>query len=791
MKKILKIIVLFIIISPLWSQNFGLAVQDGTYAPLINPAAMGVGNSEGIGYINRFNSDEGLIKDYDLIFSLGNIAYSYGQSFGTDKHLAAAGFDLGMGSYGGISYQWVQGQDKLGGLGLSFMVRPTDYISLAVKGVDLTTEGYTVLGAGFRPLFFAGNLASRLTLSADVRLQDSRWDDILLGAFLEPVNGLKFYGGYNLDEENYQVGVSLSLSYLETGSSLDDTGENGSFQAFSTFKKQRTFIDYAAHKAIDYDLADVILDTPVQGYSSVFPRKGVRTLIDFLADMESIRKDSSIKALIFRNQDFRTSFANLLEIEEILLELKKSGKKIYFYYDTVASLPFTLAASVADGIYLNPAGTVNLTGFSLTNIYLKDFLAAWGIQVHNYQSHAYKTAYNSLSESAMTEEERESLQYLFDGLQMQMNRMLENGRGDKIQGSAQSVIDQGPFIYGTRALSLGLVDQLLYEDEFDGLLKQKKLRPVKASMIPGSFRYDWDAAAKPVIEVIYARGNIKMGEGVAGENIGAGSMVRALRNARRNPLVKGIILRVESGGGSTLASDLIAREIALCRTGDNPKPVIVSMGGTAASGGYYISAPAAAIVASPVTVTGSIGVIAVMPEITGFLEKYGIGEGTVKTAEHADTGNILKSVSPDEDEMMREYIAESYDRFITLVGEYRNMPVSQVHESAQGRVWTGAQAEERNLVDRTGGLTTAFSLMKEMTGTRQDFRLIEVVPGRNQTLLERTLNPPLMSRIGAELPLPEDILNLMKLIEQLKGFEEERALYLMPYTPEELGVSTR
>jgi len=792
MKKSSVMITLFLAVTALLqAQDFGIAVQDGVNAPLINPAAMGVGNSGGIGYINRFTSDDGFVKDYDLIFSLGKLAYSYGNVFGVEKHLAAAGINLGMGAYGGVSYQWYRGVENQGGLGLSLLFRPTEFLSLAVKGVDLTTEGYTELGIGFRPLFFNRNLISRLTFSGDARILNSEWQDLRLGAFLEPVNGFRIYGDYNFENEHFQVGASLSLSNLETGSLMDDSGSKGEFQAFSTIRRQRSFIEERGRKAVDYDLANVILDTPVQGYPSLRRQKGTRTLIDFILDMESIKKDPAVKAVIFRNQVFKTNFANLLEIESVLLDLKKEGKKIYFYYNSAANLPYALAASVADGIYLNPAGSINLTGFAMTNIYLKDFFQEWGIRVHNFQSHKYKTVYNSLSESSMTDAERESLQYMYDGLQKEMNRMIEEGRGDKLKGSAQSVIDQGPFIYASKALNLGLVDKLLYEDEFDKLLQKNRLNPYRASILPESFQYEWDAASKPIIEVIYAKGNIKMGEGIAGENIGAESMVRAIGNARRNPLVKGIILRVESGGGSTLASDLIAREIALCRTGANPKPVIVSMGGTAASGGYYISAPATAIVASTVTVTGSIGVITIMPEISGLLEKFGIGVGSVKTAEHADTGSILKPVTSNEEEMVKEYIAESYDRFITLVGEYRHMTESKVNESAQGRVWTGAQAKERKLVDINGGLTTAFKLMKEMVETQKGIRLIEVVPGRNPSLLERSMNLPFLSSTKSTPPLPQDILDLMKMYEQLKSFDQGSALYLMPYTSEELGISTR
>jgi protease-4 len=576
---------------------------------------------------------------------------------------------------------------------------------------------------------------------------------------------------------------------------MDASGEQkwdeGTFQAAASFKKQRSIVEPSQNKAIEYDLANVILDAPVAGYSTLFPEEGVRTLSDFILDMEKIKRDSTAKAVIFKNQGFRTNFANLLEVEEVLLEVKESGKKLYFYYDSINNLPYSLVASVADEVYLNPAGAVYLQGFSVTSFYLKDFFEKWGIKIHNFRSHDYKTAYNILSESQMTEEEREALQYVYDGLQSQMTRMIEEGRKDKLSESAQSLIDKGPFIYASKALEMGLVDSLSYEDEFNTIMREQGRNVVKASLFQDSMEYDWDDTEKPIIAVIYATGGINRGEGKAGSSIGSDSMIQAIRNARRNPLVKGIILRVNSGGGSSLASDLIAHEIALCRSGDNPKPVVVSMGGAAASGGYYISAPASKIVASPVTITGSIGVITIVPDISGLMEKYSIAVDTVKTAEHGDTGQILKSMTPQEEEQIKEYVAALYDQFVSLVGEYREMSYEEVHEVAQGRIWTGEQAKERGLVDYNGGLTTAFEVIRELIQTDKDFRLIEIVPGRRPGFMERLVTDPFLSSIKSETPMPEDLENILKLYKSLRQYRNGEGLYLMPYTTEELGVFSK
>ncbi|MDC7239265.1 MAG: signal peptide peptidase SppA [Spirochaetales bacterium] len=793
MKKTLLIAVLLLsILLSAGAQDFGIAVQDQISSVLTNPAAMGVGNSQGIGYINRFTTDRGFEKDFDLIFSLGNLAYSYGNSYGTHKNLIAAGFDLGLGIYTGGGYQWYSGTSDAGGLELSLLYRPVNFLSFAVRGRDLTTNGYMEMGFGLRPFFFSDLLRTRLTLSGDARVQDGEFQGVSLGAFMEPADGIKIFGDYNFENEVFQVGLSLSFSYLELGTAFDVSGDrswnDGTFSAAIPVKKQRSFVEHSFNKAVEYDLADVILDTPARGYNPFQPRSGQRTIVDFVLDMEKIKQDSTTDVLIFRNQRFATSFANLLEIEKVLKEVKASGKEIYFYYDSIDNLPYALAASVADRIFLSPAGTVYLRGFGTTNFYLREFFEKWGIRVNNFRSHDYKTAYNSFSESGMTDAEREALQYVYDSLQAQMNRMIESGRRGKLNAPAQELIDSGPFIYASKALASGLVDGLLYEDEFDNRLHEMRLTVFRASRSTGEIVYDWEETARPVIALIYAEGGIYDGEGMAGSSIGADSMVRAIRAARSNPLVKGIIFRVNSGGGSVLASDRIAREIALCSSGDNPKPVIVSMGGSAASGGYYISAPATRIIASPATITGSIGVVTIMPEISGLMEKLGIAVESVKAAEHTDTFNPLTPLSSEEEEMIREYITENYEKFIALVGEYRQMPEARVHEYAQGRIWTGEQALERGLVDATGGITDAYRLMQQLIKTDKTVRLLEMVPGRVPNLFIRSLEQPLQ-KASSDLPLPEDIQNLMKMYANLSSYREGEALYLMPYSEEELGTA--
>ncbi len=788
----IKKLVFFLLGLPLWGQSFGIAVQDDVRSAPLNPAALGLGNSPGFSYSNRYDVEQGFFPDFDFTFSLPYLAYSYGFEQGEHKNSVAGGVPLGWGNYLGARYDWRSQNKQEEGLALSYLVRPTEYLSLTVLGEGLLRNREMTLGVGVRPFPFWSYLRSRLTITGDLRYNRG-WNGYFIGAFLEPFDGFKLYGGYDFGSHQGQIGLSVVTGYsdLTNSATINENGYSvGEFRYSRSYQRQRTVFAPDLWNAVEYDMADVILDAPVPGYRGLGEKKvGVKTLMDFILDMEAIKKDRYINYLIFKGQDFKTNFANILEIESVLKDLKKAGKRIFFYFESMGNLDYALAASVADGIYLSPGGTVGLKGFGTTRYYLKDFFDNWGVRLYNFQSHEYKTAFNSFSESKMTNAEREVLESLYRSLQQEMNRMINEGRAGKLSQSVQEVVNQGPYIYASKALELGLIDQIGYEDQFRRDLYQRyRARPYKASQRPPSRSYEWQAASSKDIVVIYALGNIVSGQGVAGKTIGSDSLVEALRAAMANPNVKGVVLRVNSRGGSALASDVIAREVALLSKGNRAKPIVVSMGGAAASGGYYISAPAAKIVASPVSLTGSIGVVTAYPEIVGFLDKLNIGVDTVKSADQGDAPSFLRGLSPVEGEAIWELVNDSYNRFVSVVSENRGMSFVDAHVVSQGRVWTGNQALQRQLVDATGGLYDALRLVKRLVGEGGLYtNVVEVVPGRNPSIVERYLLSPVMEKWDASMPFGvEEVAELYSIVGSYRAGE---ALYYMPYSPSEIGVS--
>jgi protease-4 len=376
----------------------------------------------------------------------------------------------------------------------------------------------------------------------------------------------------------------------------------------------------------------------------------------------------------------------------------------------------------------------------------------------------------------MPPEEREALEALLDDQYGTLLRMIEDGRGERLAAPADSIVADGPYLVAERAVDAGLVDRLLYadeiEDRLDELQRGARIAEVSAR---DQIRYEWSRNPAPRVAVIYATGNIVRGEGQPGRIIGSETMARAIREARENGRIDGIILRVSSGGGSSLGSAVIAREIELTTTGEDPKPVVVSMADSAASGGYYISAPADRVVAHPVTVTGSIGVIVLLPNIEGLSEKYGVNWDTVRTTDTADLGALYRGLTEEERALIQNSIDEQYDRFVSFVAENRGMSAGEVERIARGRIWSGEAAMERGLVDRLGGFETSIDVMQELLETDAEPQIIEVFPGRS---FFDSIRVSQWAEARARAELPPELRTLLDVQEELSRYGEEMILML-------------
>ncbi|QNL49538.1 signal peptide peptidase SppA [Olivibacter sp. SDN3] len=430
-------------------------------------------------------------------------------------------------------------------------------------------------------------------------------------------------------------------------------------------------------------------------------------LDEILTRIERAKEDDRIKGIVLDIGGVGASLATLQEIREVLLDFKESKKFILAYSEGYSQKGYYLA-STADKVYLNPEGSVDFRGFSAQTMFLKGTLDKLGIEAQIIKVGTYKSAVEPFILDKMSPANKEQVSsYLNSSYDYYLSN-LSKSRSlpvDTLRAIANRYLGRNADL----ALQCKLVDELKYKDELLGELKNrlgiKKDSRIKAVNIEDYTPKETTSKnTQNRIAVIYAVGEIISGEG-SDEQIGSERISRALRTAREDNKVKAIVFRVNSPGGSALASDVIWREVALAK---EVKPIVVSMGDLAASGGYYISCAADSIFAQPNTITGSIGVFGVIPNMQHFLNnKLGITFDEVKTGEYASLMNVNRPLTPNEESLIQQDVNRIYDTFTKKVAEGRKIALAKVDSIGQGRVWTGAQAQKIGLVDRLGTINDA------------------------------------------------------------------------------------
>jgi protease-4 len=465
-----------------------------------------------------------------------------------------------------------------------------------------------------------------------------------------------------------------------------------------------------------------------------FMPKGNIGLNDIIANLQKAKNDPKIKGIYLEVSSPSAGFASLEEIRNALLDFKTSKKFIYAYAEVYSQKGYYVATA-ADKVYLNPQGGMEIKGLSSQLMFYKNMLEKLNIEVQIFRHGKFKSAIEPFMLDKMSDANRAQVETYLGSIWNQMVKGISEQRGisaTEINAMADNMSVRSP----EDALSYKLVDQLQYEDEVLSVLRKSLDIKEKDKINFVSLDNYLDAGNKANtssnrIAVIYALGEIESGDGDE-NSIGSDRIAKAIREARLDDDVKAIVLRVNSPGGSALASDVIWRETVLAK---KAKPFIVSMGDVAASGGYYISCAADRIFAQPNTITGSIGVFGLIPNAQKALsEKLGITIDTVNTNKHSDVGTILRGVTPEEHAYIQQGVEKIYDVFITKVGEGRNMPKNNVDSIGQGRVWSGADAIKINLVDELGGLNDAVSYAAKKAKLK-DYK-IKDYPKRKEPLLE-------------------------------------------------------
>ena len=813
MRKISLLFALIMMMTMVWAEQadyihnpnqmkLPLAATDDVYAGKVNPAAAAFGNAGGFGYLRGFD-DESLTKNYSLMFTTSLAGFVYDRYNKSNYYSLYASSETFKNLYIGANWNWKDHTFDTGRFGASMLYRPINCVSIGAAynkrfvtsfdGVGSVNEKeiYSV-GIAAKPLFFMPEYQNRLTLTADANIYSGELKSPTLGISTELINGI-YLGGYaDLEEETFGINTSIAIGHSKDGvithhTQNDVNGVEKGFQG-GLYHSQYNFdvlrgikFDFGSKKYYELNLDKVVVDK-ADGFKlgPIFLKTGKEMeLADLLNLLKNIENDKSYDGIVVKPTGFGTNLANYIEIKDAFLSLKKSGKKVIFYFENIGNFNYAFAASVADEIYMNPNGMAEIKGFAMSMPYIKGLLDTLGVDVVNFRSHKYKTAMNMFSETEMTPTEREALQYILDGITAEYKKLVVGGRGDKLKESIDSIIENGPYFDSRELIAKGLVDDLIYENDLKDKINELEDDKVlfMNDVMNVTYNYDWTKPKTANVAIVYADGNIHSGKSIVGTSIGSKTYADAIEKARKNKSIDAVILRVNSGGGGAIASDIIANEVKKCTQGDDAKPVYASMGGYAASGGYFISCHADKIYADPTTITGSIGVVGMMMSGEELLKKVKVNFSTVKTSKYADMGSFNRKMTDDEKAKIEKYIHLSYDSFIGNVAEGRGMTKEAVHEVAQGRVWTGVQAKERGLVDEIGSLEDVKEELKKQLGVDK-LVLLEYPESESTFSLEFDAGFPLM---GSANLLPEQITDQMKQIKQLTDNSREKVLFILPF----------
>ena len=479
---------------------------------------------------------------------------------------------------------------------------------------------------------------------------------------------------------------------------------------------------------LELDLTDGISEGPVTDpLSAIMSRRRLK-LTDIIEGLRRARQDDRVRALVVKLGGGRIGLARMQDIRGAVTAFRETGKLAVAWSETFGefthgNVPYYLATAF-DRIYLQPSGSVGLTGVAVEQLFLHDALAKIGVGFQSAKRYEYKSAADNLTERGFTGPAREATERLALSVAEQIIAAIAERRGKTTQ-DARALLDRGPFL-AEDALAEGLVDALGYRDEVYADVRKEAGADAILQYVA---RYQRGHALaqrarklpnprERFVAVIYASGPIKQGRSnrspLSGSSMGSDTVAAALRSATSDERVRAVLLRVNSPGGSAVASDTIWREVV--RTRAAGKPVVVSMSDVAASGGYYISMAADVIVAQPGTLTGSIGVILGKPVFEEAFGRIGITTDSVSVGTGATMFAPTHPFSEDEWQRINTWLDAIYRDFTEKVASGRRMTVERVHEVARGRVWTGADAAQNGLVDELGGMSAAAEIARRRAG---------------------------------------------------------------------------
>jgi protease-4 len=472
------------------------------------------------------------------------------------------------------------------------------------------------------------------------------------------------------------------------------------------------------HATLVLRIGGELVETPPNDVISQVTGGGrAQTVRSYVDALHRAKDDPRIDSVLIIPTHFESPYwGKVQELRDAILDFRKSGKRVSAFLEYGGDREYYLATA-CERIFMMPSSGLDVKGLATYEVFLRGTLDKIGASADFEHIGAYKTAPNQLTETGYTPAHREMSESLTRDMYEQLVRGIAEGRKKRVE-DVKALIDQGPFL-AEQALRAGLIDTLAYEDQLDdhGAMS-------KSGMVEGGdyarVRQRPGGRGRPRVAVVYVSGIINSGEGgfdpLNGAVAGSTRLVKALRSARADPNVRAIVLRIDSPGGSSTASDVIWRELVVTRDEKPGRPLVASMSDLAASGGYYVAMAAPHIVAQPATLTGSIGIYGGKFVMGGTYEKLGANIESITIGRNAGMESPERPFTESERAKFQEQLRSFYDQFVSKVALSRRMPVERVGQLAQGRVWTGAQAQAHGLVDTLGGLDRAIAVAKERAG---------------------------------------------------------------------------
>ena len=503
-------------------------------------------------------------------------------------------------------------------------------------------------------------------------------------------------------------------------------------------------------------------------------------LDDILSSIRKAKENENIKGIYLQAGMMEAGFASLEEIRAALKDFKESGKFVVAYGDTYTQGMYYLA-SVADKVIVNPQGSIAWQGLAAQPVFFTDLLKKVGVEMEIFKVGTYKSAVEPFIATEMSEANREQMTAYLNSTWRRLLEDVSASRGmseDDLNKCADGFMTLSP---AETYIANGLADTLMYKDEVLAYLKgltdreaDESLRTLSLADMKNVKRNVPLDKSGNIIAVYYAFGGIDESTSTD-EGINSEKVIRDLRKLREDETIQAVVLRVNSPGGSAYGSEQIWREVVLLK---EKKPVVVSMGDYAASGGYYISCAADCIVADPTTLTGSIGIFGMFPNMEGLLtDKLGLHFGMVKTNPNADMGDITRPFNATEKEAMQNYINNGYKLFVQRCADGRGMSVEAIEKIAEGRVWTGATAKELGLVDELGGLDKALEIAAQKAGV-EAYSVLNY-PGK-ESIFSSLMNEGKDSYIDGKMSeTMGEYYDYVKLVQNLK--DADRIQARMPF----------